>query len=177
VGGLVMSAWGGFRRRVHGVLSGWMFSGLLGQVLLGLGQALPVWVVASFFSHFVIPIINASNQAIWQAKVEPDVQGRVFSVRRLIAAVVSPLGLLLAGPLADKVFEPAMQEGGRLAPTFGPLVGTGPGAGMALLIVLCGLAMAGVGLGGYAVRLVRDAETILPDHTVVVQEPASPAAT
>jgi MFS transporter, DHA3 family, macrolide efflux protein len=31
------------------------------------------------------PLVNASNQAIWQAKVAPDVQGRVFAVQRLIA--------------------------------------------------------------------------------------------
>jgi MFS family permease len=177
VGGLVMSAWGGFKRRVHGVLGGWVASGLLGGVLMGLGQALPVWAVGSFSVQFVSPILNASNQSIWQAKVEPDLQGRVFSVRRLIAWVVSPLGQLLAGPLADKVFEPAMQQGGQLAGKFGWLVGTGPGAGMSLIIFLCGLMAAGVGLGGYAVRLVRDAETILPDHTVVVEGLASPAAT
>ena len=170
-----MSAWGGFKRRVHGVLGGWLFSGL-GAVLMGLGQALPVWMVANFSDQFISPIINASNQSIWQAKVEPDVQGRVFSVRRMIAWVVSPLGQLLAGPLADKVFEPAMQEGGQLADRFGGLVGTGPGAGMSLLIVLCGLAMAGVGLGGYAVRIVRDAEALLPDHTVVIEGLGSPVA-
>jgi hypothetical protein len=47
---------------------------------------------------------------------------------------------------------------------------------MSLILVLSGLAAAGVGLAGYAVRLVRDAETILPDHTVVVEGLASPAA-
>ena len=39
---------------------------------------------------------------------------------------------------------------------------------MALIIFFCGLAMAGVGIGGYGVRVVRDAESILPDHEVNV---------
>jgi MFS family permease len=168
VGGLTMSAWGGFRRRVHGVLSGWGLSSLLGQTLMGLGQALPVWAVASFNGAFFGPIINGSNQAIWMAKVEPDVQGRVFATRRLIAWLVSPIATLAAGPLADYVFEPAMQEGGRLADTFGWLVGTGPGAGMSLMMVLTGLAAALVGFGAYGVRVVRDAEAILPDHDAAV---------
>src|SRR5512142_184959 len=42
VGGVVMSAWSGFRNRVHGVLLGWMFIGITG-VVFGLGHGLPIW--------------------------------------------------------------------------------------------------------------------------------------
>jgi DHA3 family macrolide efflux protein-like MFS transporter len=167
VGGLAMSAWGGTKRKVHGVLGGWLLVSLSGEMLLGLGRGLPVWLVAGFLAAFFSPIINASNQAIWQAKVAPDIQGRVFATRRLIAWLVSPLARLVAGPLADKVFEPAMQEGGRLAGTFGWLVGTGNGAGMALILVFCGLAAALVAVVGYSTRAVRDAEVILPDYDAV----------
>jgi hypothetical protein len=164
IGGLVMSAWGGTKRKVHGVLAGWFISSLSGAVLMGLGRSLPVWAIASFFFAFFVPIINGSSQAIWQAKVAPDLQGRVFSIRRLIAWFVSPLAMLVAGPLADKVMEPAMQPNGSLAGIFSSLVGTGPGAGMALLFVVFGLAAGLVGLGGYLFRPIRDAEIILPDH-------------
>ena len=176
VGGLAMSAWGGPKRRVLGVFGGWLLFGLLGETLLGLGQSLPIWLVAAFAGAFFGPIINASNQAIWQAKVEPDVQGRVFGVRRMIAWAISPLARLMAGPLADQVFEPAMQEGGSMADTFGWLVGTGDGAGMSLILVLCGLAVALVAIVGYAVRVVRDAEDILPDFDAIPEEAAVPAA-
>jgi hypothetical protein len=131
-GGLLMSAWGGPRRRVHGVLFGWALASLLGLVLMGVGQALPVWMAASFLGWFINPILNGSNQAIWQSKVAPDVQGRVFAIRRLIAWFVNPLAILIAGLLADFVLEPAMQTGAPLAGSLGWLVGTGPGAGMAL---------------------------------------------
>jgi hypothetical protein len=164
VGGLVMSAWGGHRRRIHGVLAGWALASLLEGVLMGLGRGVSVWVVASFMGAFFVPIINASNQAIWQAKVAPDVQGRVFSIRRLIAWFVNPLALLIAGPLADFILEPAMRVGGSLSGTFGWLVGTGPGAGIALMFVFSGLLAMLVGLGGYAVPAIREAETRLPDH-------------
>jgi uncharacterized repeat protein (TIGR01451 family) len=179
VGGLAMAAWGGPRRRVHGVLGGWVVSGLL-FTLVGFGQSLPIWAVAAFLGSFMVPIINGSNQAIWQAKVAPDVQGRVFSIRRLIAWFVSPISALLAGPLADLVLEPAMKEGGSLAGLWGGLVGTGPGAGMALLFVIGGGLAALVGLGGYSVRAVRDAEDILPDHDspeaqVEAEAPLEPA--
>ena len=166
-GGAVMGAWGGPKRRVHGVLTGMFFSSLLGIALMGLGQGLIIWIIASFFMQFFIPIINGSNQAIWQAKVAPDVQGRVFATRRLIAWLVVPLSRLAAGPLADFVFEPAMMPSGGLTNVFGWLVGTGPGAGMGLMFVFMGLLGALFGLGGYAFRVIRDAEDILPDHESV----------
>ena len=164
VGGLVMSAWGGPKRRVHGVLAGWVGVSLLEGVLMGVGRSLPVWVAASFLGALFIPVINGSNQAIWQAKVAPDVQGRVFSIRRLIAWFVNPLAMLIAGPLADFVLEPAMRTGGTLTGAFGWLVGTGPGAGVGLMFVFCGILAALVGLGGYTVPAIRRAEDILPDY-------------
>jgi DHA3 family macrolide efflux protein-like MFS transporter len=171
VGGVLMSAWGGPKRLVHGVLGGWFVSSLLGVFLMGLGRGMPVWIAASFFSAFFVPLINGSNQAIWQSKVAPDIQGRVFSIRRLIAWFVNPLAMLIAGPLADFVLEPAMHPGGALAGTFGWLVGVGPGRGMALMFVFTGMLASLVGLGGYAVRYVREAETILPDHRAAATPP------
>ena len=101
-----------------------------------------------------------------------DLQGRVFSTRRLIAWLVNPLATLLVGPLADLVFEPAMSQPSFLSARFGSLVGYGTGSGMALIIVFCGLAMAIVGAGGYGVRVIRDAESILPDYEVKEAPPA-----
>jgi MFS family permease len=174
IGGLAMSAWGGPKRRVDGVLSGWTLSGLFGATLIGLGRGLPLWAAGNFISAFLIPLINSSNQAIWQAKVVPDLQGRVFATRRLIAWFVTPIATLLAGPLADNVFGPAMNGDTPMSAAFGWLVGTGPGAGMSLIIVFCGLAMSLVGLGGYGVRVVRQAETLLPDHDVIVEGSLNP---
>ncbi len=167
-GGLLMSTWGGPKQRIHGVLTGMALSSVLGIAVMGIGQSLPVWLIGAFLASFFIPILNGSNQAIWQAKVAPDVQGRVFAVRRLIAQVCFPLGLLAAGPLADFVFEPAMQSEGLLATLFGGLVGAEPGAGMALMFVLSGVSGVIIALSGYLFSMIRDVETILPDHAVAV---------
>jgi predicted MFS family arabinose efflux permease len=172
-GSLLVSIWSGPRRKVHGVLIGHALSGLLGFLLVGLGRTPAVWALAAFLGFSFYPLVNASNQAIWQAKVAPDVQGRVFSVRRLIAQISWPLATLVGGPLADYVFKPAMQPQGPLAPLFGGLVGTGPGAGMALMLVLAGVLGTLAGLAGYAFRPIREAETILPDHGA--EEEAAPA--
>jgi hypothetical protein len=164
VGGVLLSLWGGPKRRVHGVLLGMAASSLLGPLLLGLGATPPVWAVGAFFSLFFLPIINGSNQAIWQAKVAPDVQGRVFATRRLIAQISAPLAMLLAGPKADHQFEPAKAPGGTLAGAFSGWVGAGPGAGMALMLVITGLLGTIIGLGAYTIPIVRDAEDLLPDY-------------
>jgi len=164
LGGITMSSWGGPKRRVHGVLGGMAIEGVLGSVLMGAGQGLVLWAAAAFCAAFFIPIINGSNQAIWQSKVPPEIQGRVFAARRLIAQITVPVAMGIAGPLADLTFEPAMRSGGALAGTFGFLVGVGPGSGMGLILVLSGLVGTCVGLGAYTVRAVRDAETLMPDH-------------
>ncbi len=164
VGGVIMSAWGGSKRKVHGVLLGWIFSSFFGISLMGIGTGLAIWLPAAVIVSILSAPINASNQAIWQAKVAPDLQGRVFSARRLIAWLTSPISPLLAGALADYVMEPAMIGQTTLASTFGWLVGTGPGSGMGLLFVFCGLAAGLVGLSGYFIPAIRNAEDLLPDH-------------
>jgi DHA3 family macrolide efflux protein-like MFS transporter len=164
VGGIIMSVWGGFKRRVHGVLLGWFLSSLFGLALFGLGRGLELWIPAGMIMMIFVPLINSSNQAIWQAKVAPDVQGRVFSARRLIAWFTNPISPIIAGTLADYVLEPAMKGQTGLASVFGGLFGTGAGAGMGLLITFCGLGAALVGLSGYFIPAIRNAEKILPDH-------------
>lgn len=162
-GGVLISAWGGFKRRVYGVLLGWCMSGL-GMAVIGFAGGLPVWVIGVAVSSLVGPLVNASNQALWQAKVAPDLQGRVFSARRLIAWFTNPISPIIGGALADFWLEPAARSGLGLPAAFAWLVGTGAGAGMGLLIVFCGIATALVGMTGYFIPSILHAETLLPDH-------------
>lgn len=173
VGGLLLTIWGGPKRRVHGVLLGMIGVSILSEMVLGVGRGVVAWSIGAFMGAAIIPIINGSNQAIWQAKVAPDVMGRVFAARRMIAQLSAPLAMLLAGPLADHVFEPAMREGGALAGVFGGLVGTGSGAGMALMFIISGILGVIVGASGYLFREIRDAEALLPDHQAAPQAEAA----
>lgn len=165
LGGLAMSIWGGPKRRVYGVIGGMILSGLLGPALIGIGASLPMWMLGSFFSLFFVPILNGSNQAIWQSKVAPDLQGRVFSTRRLIAQISVPIAMALVGPLADGVFEPMMRSDIVLAQLLRPMFGSGAGAGIGLLITSCGILTAFAALIGFFAPSVRYAEDRLPDYS------------
>lgn len=162
LGGATIGIWGGPKRRIHGVL---MASALwkLGIIILALAQQTITKMGTALFSGFCSPFPESANQAIWMSQVEPEVQGRVFATRFLLTELISPIGYAIAGPLADQYFEPAMQPGGALAKLFGPIFGTGLGAGMALQISIfatCGMLIA---VGGYGVRQLRTVEIPLPD--------------
>ena len=163
-GGLVIAAWGGFKRRIHGVLLGLILASLLGQVVIGVGQGIWMWGAGAFLMMFFLPLVNGSSQGIWQAKVPPDIQGKVFATRRLIAQISAPVAMIMGGRLADVVFEPAMASGGAFARLFQPLVGSGPGSGMALMFVFAGMLGAVVAFTGYLVPAIRRVEDLLPDH-------------
>jgi MFS family permease len=162
VGTLTMSVWGGPKRRIHGVLGFLMLSGIFIS-MLGVSPLIPVLAVAGFFIMFTMPIINGSSQAIWQSKVAPDVQGRVFSVRRMIAWSMMPLAYIVAGPLADRVFNPLLLEGGALADSVGQLIGVGPGRGTGFMFIIVGAVSILVAAAGYLNPHVRNVEDELPD--------------
>ncbi|HEX7541434.1 MAG TPA: MFS transporter [Anaerolineales bacterium] len=163
-GGLIMSAWGGFKRRINGVVWGWALSSLFGMTLFGFGRGLNIWIPTVMLMTVFGPLINGSSQAIWQSKVEPDLQGRVFASRRLIAWITQPLTPIIAGTLADYVLEPAMKSQTALSRIFGPLFGTGSGAGMGLLISLCGIGAVLTAMVGYSMPFIRHVEDSVPDH-------------
>lgn len=111
VGTLLMSARGGPLRRIHGVQG---FFALCGSFisLLGLRPQIPLTAFAGFSMMFTMPIVNGPGQANWQSKDSPDVEGRVFAVRRMIAWYTMPVAYLIAGPLADRILRPLLMEGG-----------------------------------------------------------------
>lgn len=106
-GGLVISVWGGLRRqRVLGVVVPMIAAGLL-QAIFGLTPRYDIVVAAGFLFGFLGPGMNAHSQAIWQSQVPPELQGRVFAVRRLIAQCTAPLGTMIAGVVGG-LFNPGL---------------------------------------------------------------------
>jgi DHA3 family macrolide efflux protein-like MFS transporter len=102
VGGLLLSAWGGFKRRVLTSLLGLLGMGL-GCLVMGVlpPTAFTLAVATMFFLGVVNPIVNGPLMAAVQAAVAPEMQGRVFTLIGSMAAAMSPIGLMIAGPIAD----------------------------------------------------------------------------
>ena len=168
-GTLCMSAWGGTKRKIYTLLGAGAASGIF-LAAIGFHTTIPMLAIFGAAMMFTSPLMNASSQAIWQSKVPPEIQGRVFSVRRSIAWSSGIIAPLLAGPLADYVFKPAMSKGGALAPWLGPLIGTGPSYGISLMLVIVGILTALVSIIAFTRKSVMCVELDLPDHTPAQNE-------
>ncbi len=169
VGGLIMSAWGGTRPRVRTIFPGIVITGLLFSAL-GVARS-PLTLGAIAFSMMVpLPMVNAAFAAILQFKVPPDLQGRVFAAVSQLAMLFSPIAFLLSGPLADRVFEPAV--GGEAWMWFAPVVGSQAGSGIGLMTVFSGALVVIVSVAFYLLPSVRHMEATLPDYTASTAGPA-----
>jgi len=162
-GTLIMSAWGGPKKRILGILVPGALMGLT-TIVMGLRPSLVLIGASGFMMMLFMPVLNGSSQALWQSKTAPDVQGRVFAARRMLAQFTQPISLILAGPLVDRVFQPLMVEGGRLAPTVGKIIGVGPSRGTGLLLILMGIFVFVISFAAYAYPRLRMVEEELPDH-------------
>ncbi len=172
-GSVMMSVWGGPRRRVHGVLGFTLLLGV-GCILVGLRPSVLPVTGALLLMFFCLTPINACSQSIWQSKVAPDIQGRVFSVRSALAFAALPLAYLTAGPLADYVFEPLLKPEGALAGSIGRIIGVGEGRGIALIFILMGVLVMLMALGGYFYPRLRQLEDELPDAVPAEQALTAP---
>jgi DHA3 family macrolide efflux protein-like MFS transporter len=102
VGGLGLSVWGGFQRKIFTTIAG-MFG--LGVGLLGLGvipgDMFGMALVSGFALGFMVPMVDGPIMAIMQGVVTPEMQGRVFTMMGSLLWLTSPFSLALAGPISD----------------------------------------------------------------------------
>ena len=102
VGGLLLGAWGGFKRRILTSLTGLIGIGV-GTLLIGFAPANAFFlaVVGAVLVGSMLSLANGPIMAIFQACIEPEMQGRVFTLLTSLASGMAPLGLVIAGPAAD----------------------------------------------------------------------------
>lgn len=151
LGGLLLAAWGGFKRRIITSLMGVTLIGVL-FVAMGL---LPPWLfgaalVLSVLMGVMNPITNGPLMALFQSTVAPEMQGRVMSLLQAGAMAMSPLSLLVAGPVADAV-------------------------GVQTWYLIGGVLCAAIGVGSFFVRDLMTIEEQKQQHVVAPAEVA-PAA-
>jgi MFS family permease len=162
LGTAFITSWGGGKRRIYNVL-GFMLLGGLCMLLAGLRPNVVLCTVAIFLHFFSLPIVVSTKGAIFQSKVAPDVQARVFAVNRMLITLSLLLAYLVAGPLADRVFEPLLTINGPLAGSVGKIIGVGPGRGIGLLFIIMGMLLIVAIITCYLSPRLRRVESELPN--------------
>ena len=161
---LAVALWGGPKR--HRTLFG-MVLFALAFLLRGIaGANLTVaWIAAlGLAQSALLALAGSTIRTIWQAKIPPQFLGRVFSSLATISGLLMLLTMLLGGPLADRVFEPALRSDPWMRGAFGPLVGTDAGSGIGLMLLVGGASAAAICAGSLFFRRIRQIETSIPDY-------------
>lgn len=159
-GSLVMGIWGGTRRRVNGIIASNFLLGL-SCVMIGIRADALFPALGLFGTGFAVAVINAHWLTVIQNKVGMELQGRVVSINLMLVMAMVPLGFITASPLADGIFNPLAS--GQWASLVHILVGTGPGRGIGLMLVLAGLLIVVWTIAASQYRPIRYLEDDLPD--------------
>ena len=162
LGSIVVSTWAGPNRKMSSVFGFMLLNGLC-IFSAGLRASVPLFTLVAFLFFFSLPFIRVSIQVIYQKKVALDLQGRVFAVNGALTAASMPVAYAVAGPLADRVFEPLMAVNGPLASSIGRIIGIGPGRGISFMFVLIGIFLMLLTITSYQYPRLRLVEEELPD--------------
>jgi MFS family permease len=135
LGGLLLTFWWSPRNKAQLFAWSTMISFGVCDFLTAISRSVWSWSVVGFLSELSIPLIISPYYSIWQLNVPTDVQGRVFAVREMFLTLPTPVGFLIGGLLADRIFEPFFAR-----PTFlSPMVGWGPGTCMSVMFLFSAL--------------------------------------
>lgn len=137
-GSLVMTAWGGPRKRQSGLLVFELLSAVA-FVCMGLRPNLVLVAAGAFGAHFTLAFVSSLNDSLWQEQTPSEVLGRVFSLRQMVMRGATLVAYLLAGVVLDRSIEPLLLPGGSLADTIGLFFGVGVGRGIAFVCSMIGL--------------------------------------
>jgi hypothetical protein len=141
-----MSAWGGPKRPIDGVFGFPLLAGLC-LALIGFQSTVFAVTVCLFGALICLPLFYACNQTIWQRKVAPDIQGRVFAIRRTIIMGSRLVASLAVGPLADHLFKPLF----------------GPNRGISALFITLGFLVVSISAGASMYPRLRLIDSELSD--------------
>ncbi len=170
-GSLLMSVWGGVKKNLIYSVIGFIAVASVGFLVAGMQPSLTYVSVGLFILMFFVPFSTGPSSAMFSSKVAPEVHGRVFATRSMISLSMMPLAFGLSGVLADRVFNPWLEEGGKLASTFiGRWIGVGPGRGIGLMMICSGLLLLFASMLAIANPHIRNLETEIPDAIFDIEE-------
>ncbi len=175
VGSIVASARKVNTGRVARILGATM---ILGAMMVFIASSRNVFLIVGslWLGMFVVPYASAMSQSLWMAKVEPDVQGKVFAARAMIAQATNPVALLFIGAIADGIFVPLMGGESILSDFLAIFTGREEGSGYAALFVVLGLTTVAMGVIGWLVPTLRHLERDVPDAEGIPDDPSEDVA-
>jgi MFS transporter, DHA3 family, macrolide efflux protein len=145
----------------------WLFSFLLisgiSYGLIGVRPSFYSIVIPCFIFFLSLPFINVCIDTLLRKKVAHDLQGRVFALTGMITQIGVVLSYIVAGPIADKIFEPLFANGGLLVGNIGRIIGVGKGRGIGFIFIITGLTVVAVSLIAYSIPRVKLLEVELSD--------------
>ncbi|MDA3847695.1 MAG: MFS transporter [Vallitaleaceae bacterium] len=124
------------KNRVKVIFYSLLISYITGDVALAIGRNVYIWGISTLITSIFIVFAVTSATTIWQVKIAPEIQGRVFAFRQMINILPMTLGYLTGGLLADYIFEPLMKKDVLVVQIVSKLVGTGSGSGMAFMLII-----------------------------------------
>ncbi len=101
-GGLLLSAWGGFKNRIKTMVVGGLAASVM-TIIMGVTEVFWVYLAVMLFTGLAVPFTESPLMVLVQEKIDHEMQGRVFSILGIAATLTMPLGMALFGPLADAV--------------------------------------------------------------------------
>ena len=104
LGGLLLSTWGGFKKKILTSQVGIIGMGV-GTLILAFAPASMIYIAVfgTLLVGFMNPITNGPLFAVIQSTVEPEMQARVISLLTSVCGAMSPIGLMIAGATSDKL--------------------------------------------------------------------------
>jgi MFS family permease len=162
ISSILVAVLGAPRRLVKGLFLSMFIMGICFG-LIGVRANFYVIVVPCFIFLLNLPIVGTCVETINRKKVVQDMQGRIFALGGMLSQIGMTLSYSIAGPIADKFFEPLFAKGGLLVGSIGKIIGTGRGRGMGLIFIITGIMLAAIAVIGYSLKRIKRLETELPD--------------
>ncbi|HBO42307.1 MAG TPA: hypothetical protein DD477_14000 [Spirochaetaceae bacterium] len=162
IGSLVMSLWGGTRKRAVGMIAFGAAYGLSAMLLAARPSTLFA-ALGMFGLGLSLALMNTHWLTLIQNKVGLELQGRIIAINQLIGWSMVPLGFLTASSLHQAVFVPLLTGGQALKVWLRVAIGGGAERSLGLMVAVAGLGMVIVAIGGLLVRRLRRMEDELPD--------------
>jgi MFS transporter, DHA3 family, macrolide efflux protein len=163
IGSILMGGWGNGRQDYIKILICFMVLDGFSLIVAGFSPSIILFGVAAFLFFLNSPFISGSVRVIFQKKVPPNIQGKVFTFTSTITGLCLPLAYISAAPLAESIFEPLMSADGLLAESIGKIIGVGPGRGIGLLFIILGVLTVLITIIAYQYPRLRLVEIELPD--------------